>query len=177
MNYYYTHNYKDSKINSIQIKLASENSIIKWGSRKLPNGNIIGEIKTAQTMNYKTLKPENEGLFCEKVFGPIKDFECACGKKYENEFVGFCAQCGIEFISSQVRRNRLGYIKLVSPVVHTWYIKYISILLDISNKSIDSIIYCTDEILLDQLAVEIQSAGPTYMQCMFRNKQHACRLC
>ena len=147
MNYYFIQQLRDSQINSIQIKIASPECIVKWGSRKLPNGDIVGEVKTAQTMNYKTLKPENNGLFCERIFGPIKDFECACGKKYENEFVGFCAQCGIEFISSQVRRNRLGYIKLISPVAHTWYIKYISILLDISTKSIDSIIYCTDEVV------------------------------
>ena len=125
MNYYYKQNLKYSKINSVQIKIACYKSIKKWGSRKLPNGNIVGEIKTSQTMNYKTLKPEHNGLFCERIFGPINDFECACGKRCENEFIGFCAQCGIEFISSQVRRSRLGYIKLISPVIHIWYIKYI----------------------------------------------------
>ena len=132
MKYYsYIQHSKISKINSIQIKIASPYSIIKWGLRKLPNGEMVGEVKTAQTMNYKTLKPETTGLFCEKVFGPIKDFECACGKRYENEFVGFCAQCGVEFISSQVRRQRLGYIKLISPVLHIWYIKYISLFLSL----------------------------------------------
>ena len=147
MNYYYKQNLKYSKINSVQIKIACYKSIKKWGSRKLPNGNIVGEIKTSQTMNYKTLKPEHNGLFCERIFGPINDFECACGKRCENEFIGFCAQCGIEFISSQVRRSRLGYIKLISPVIHIWYIKYIALLLDIPIKSIDSMVYCTDEVV------------------------------
>lgn len=147
MEYYYVQKFQRSSIQSIQIAITSSQSIIQQGSRKLPNGEIVGEIKTAQTINYKTLKPENKGLFCEKIFGPVKDFECACGKRYENEFIGFCAQCGIEFVSSQVRRNRMGYIKLVSPVVHIWYIKYISVLLDLSSKCIDSIVYCTDEIV------------------------------
>ena len=150
MKYYsYIKYSKISKINSIQIKLASPQSILQWGLRKLFTGEIVGEIKSPQTMNYKTLKPENTGLFCEKIFGPIKDFECACGKFYENEFIGFCSQCGIEFVSSQVRRQRLGYIKLISPVVHIWYIKYISLLLNIPLKSIESIIYSTDTTIIN----------------------------
>lgn len=148
MNYYFLKNSTDSRINCVQIKVASPQLIMKWGSRKLPNGDIVGEIKTSQTMNYKTLKPENTGLFCERIFGPIHDFQCACGKNYQNELVGFCTQCKIEFISSQVRRHRLGYIKLLSPVVHIWYIKYIAILLDLSLKSIDSLVYCTDELII-----------------------------
>lgn len=147
MDYYYIHKFQDSSIQTVQITIPSSQSIINWGSRKLPNGEIVGEIKTAQTINYKTLKPENYGLFCEKIFGPIKDFECVCGKRYENEFVAFCPQCGIEFISSQVRRNRMGFIKLASPVIHIWYTKYLSILLDLPTKCIESMAYCTDEIV------------------------------
>ncbi len=147
MDFYQLINSKESKINSVQITIASSKTLKTWGSRKSVTGNLIGEIRTAQTMNYKTLKPENEGLFCERIFGPINDFECSCGKRYENEFIDFCSQCGIEYISSRVRRNRLGYIKLSSPVVHIWYSKYISLLLDIPKKSINSMIYCTDEIV------------------------------
>nr|YP_009240389.1 RNA polymerase gamma subunit [Gymnochlora stellata]BAU62523.1 RNA polymerase gamma subunit [Gymnochlora stellata] len=147
MNFYYIKKYKDSPINSIQINIASPKSIFNWSSRRKINDITIGEIETAQTMNYKTLKPENLGLFCEQIFGPINDFECACGKRYENESLDICSQCKIEYISSRVRRNRLAYIKLISPVAHIWYIKYISILLDISFKHLDSIIYCTDDIV------------------------------
>ena len=151
MNRYYIENLRDFRINSIQIKIASPEAIINWGSRFTPVGDIVGEIKTSQTINYKTLKPERAGLFCERIFGPINDFQCACGKKYEDELAGFCPQCKIEFQSSRVRRYRLGYIKLLSPVVHIWYIRYISILLDIPLKSINSIIYCTDDVMIKRI--------------------------
>lgn len=148
MDHYSLKNSTDSGINCVQIKIASPQLIIKWGSRRLPNGEIIGEIRTSQTMNYKTLKPENNGLFCEQIFGPTQDFQCACGKNYQNELIGFCTQCKIEFISSQVRRHRLGYIRLLSPVIHTWYIKYVAILLDLSLRSINSLVYCTDDLIV-----------------------------
>lgn len=151
MNRYYLENRRNFKINSVQIKIASPKAIIDWGSRLTPIGDVVGEIKTSQTINYKTLKPERFGLFCERIFGPVNDFQCACGKKYEDELAGFCPQCKIEFQSSRVRRYRLGYIKLLSPVVHIWYIRYISILLDIPFKSINSIIYCTNDVMIKRI--------------------------
>ncbi len=110
----------EAKIESINIGLTSPLRIRAWTSRKLPNGKKIGEVLNSKTVNYKTLKPEIGGLFCEKIFGPIKDFECSCGTK-KIEFKGkskFCPDCDIEFTASRVRRYRLGFIKLSSQVTH-----------------------------------------------------------
>ena len=98
---------------------------------------FLGKVTSSQTVNYKTLKPEKGGLFCERIFGPIKDFECSCGRKKNQIHQQYCSECFVEFTSSRVRRYRLGYIQLVSPVTHVWYLKtpsYISILLDMRRK-------------------------------------------
>jgi DNA-directed RNA polymerase beta' subunit len=137
-------------VDSISISLASSECIRKWAERVLPNGKIFSQVTTAQTVNYKTLKPEKGGLFCERIFGPIKDFECACGKKPTKNQKIFCLSCNVEFTSSQVRRYRLGYIELNSSVTHVWYLKsipsYISILLDMSKKKVENIAYCIETI-------------------------------
>lgn len=149
------------QVESIRIGLSSSEQIKQWAERTLPNGKIIGQITSSQTVNYKTLKPEKGGLFCERIFGPIKDFECACGKKKTKVYQRFCNECDVEFTSSTVRRHRLGYISLVSPVTHVWYLKgrpsYISILLDIPRKKIEAITYCTEIIDTIQLGEEIES--------------------
>ncbi len=136
-----------TKIESISIGLASPIRIRKWAERILPNGKKIGEITTSKTVDYKTFKPEPGGLFCEKIFGPINDFECSCGTKKLKSQNQFCPNCDVEFTASRVRRYRLGYIKLVSPVVHIWYLKgrpsFISLLLNIDRKRLESIIYYT----------------------------------
>ena len=136
------------KIESIRIGLASPEHIKKWAERTLPNGKTIGQVTSSQTVNYKTLKPEKGGLFCERVFGPVKDFECACGKKKTRPQQKYCSECDVEFTSSRIRRYRLGFIQLISPVAHVWYLKgrpsYISILLDIPRKKVEAITYSTE---------------------------------
>jgi DNA-directed RNA polymerase beta' subunit len=135
------------QIDSIRIGLASPIQIKQWAERHLPNGKILGQVTSSQTVNYKTLKPEKGGLFCERIFGPIKDFECSCGKKKNKLEQEFCPDCLVEFTSSRIRRYRLGYIQLSSPVTHIWYLKgkpsYLSILLNIRRKKLEAIAYCT----------------------------------
>jgi DNA-directed RNA polymerase beta' subunit len=139
---------KVRQVESIRIGLASPERIRKWAERTLPNGKILGQVTSSQTVNYKTLKPEKGGLFCERIFGPIKDFECSCGRKKNQIHQQYCSECFVEFTSSRVRRYRLGYIQLVSPVTHVWYLKgtpsYISILLDMRRKKVEAITYCTE---------------------------------
>lgn len=134
------------KVESINIGLAAPNRIRKWAERILPNGKKVGQVTNSQTVNYKTLKPEIGGLFCERVFGPVKDFECSCGTKKMKSQQQFCPNCDVEFTASRVRRYRLGYIKLASPVTHIWYLKgrpsFLSLLLDISRKELEPIVYC-----------------------------------
>nr|UXD06228.1 RNA polymerase beta' subunit [Eutreptia sp. CCAC 1914B] len=144
-----------NKLNEyIKIKMASPEKIIKNSQRTLPNGQIIGEIKKSETINYKTLRPQIGGLFCEQIFGPIKDWECQCGKykkiQHKNSFdrtnkIIICQRCKVEIIKSRIRRYRLGFIKLQTPIVHIWYIKnipsYISILLDEKAQNLEKILY------------------------------------
>ncbi len=100
---------------SIRLSLADPETIRSWA---------MGEVKKPETINYRTLKPEKDGLFCEKIFGPVKDFECACGKYKRTKFKGiFCERCGVEVTHSRVRRERMGYIDLAAPVVHIWYFR------------------------------------------------------
>jgi DNA-directed RNA polymerase subunit beta' len=118
----------------------------KWGERALPNGQIVGEVTKPETINYRTLKPEMDGLFCERIFGPVKDWECHCGKYKRVRYKGIvCERCGVEVVESKVRRHRMGYIQLAAPVTHVWYLKslpsYIAILLDIPLKDVEQIVY------------------------------------
>ena len=139
---------KITKVDSIRVGLAPPERIKKWAERALPNGKIVGQVTSSQTVNYKTLKPEKGGLFCERIFGPVKDFECSCGRKKNKTQQQFCPDCDVEFTSARVRRYRLGYIQLVSPVTHVWYLKgtpsYISILLEMRRKKVEAITYCTE---------------------------------
>jgi len=139
---------KLSKIESIRVGLAFPERIKKWAKRTLPNGKIVGQVVSSQTVNYKTFKPETGGLFCERIFGPLKDFECACGRKKNKKHQRFCPDCDVEFTVARIRRYRLGYIQLVSPVAHVWYLKgrpsYISILLNMKRKHLEAITYCTE---------------------------------
>jgi DNA-directed RNA polymerase subunit beta' len=139
---------KITKVDSIRVRLAPPERIKKWAERTLPNGKIVGQVTSSQTVNYKTLKPEKDGLFCERIFGPVKDFECSCGRKKNKTQQQFCLDCDVEFTSARVRRYRLGYIQLVSPVTHVWYLKgtpsYISILLEMRRKKVEAITYCTE---------------------------------
>src|SRR6056300_624265 len=130
----------------VKINLASPERIKKWGERTLPNGQIVGEVTKPETINYRTLKPEMDGLFCERIFGPIKDWECHCGKYKRVRYKGVvCERCGVEVAESKVRRHRMGYVQLAAAVTHVWYLKglpsFISILLDIALKDVEQIVY------------------------------------
>ena len=130
----------------VKINLASPQRIKKWGERALPNGQVIGEVTKPETINYRTLKPEMDGLFCERIFGPVKDWECHCGKYKRVRYKGIvCERCGVEIVESKVRRHRMGYVQLAAPVTHVWYLKslpsYIAILLDLPLKDVEQIVY------------------------------------
>lgn len=123
----------------IKIKLASSFRILQWANRKLPNGQFVGEVQKSETINYRTFKPEMDGLFCERIFGPSKSLECACGKYKRVRYEGLiCERCGVELTESRVRRHRMGYINLIYPVTHVWYINsrpnFMALLLEIEES-------------------------------------------
>nr|YP_009863483.1 RNA polymerase beta' subunit [Dalbergia odorifera]YP_009863566.1 RNA polymerase beta' subunit [Dalbergia yunnanensis]YP_009866039.1 RNA polymerase beta' subunit [Dalbergia vietnamensis]QHD47029.1 RNA polymerase beta [Dalbergia tonkinensis]ATL23401.1 RNA polymerase beta [Dalbergia odorifera]QHD47278.1 RNA polymerase beta [Dalbergia odorifera]QKD77536.1 RNA polymerase beta' subunit [Dalbergia odorifera]QKD77619.1 RNA polymerase beta' subunit [Dalbergia odorifera] len=138
------------KHQQLRIGSVSPQQIIAWAKKILPNGEIVGEVTKPYTFHYKTNKPEKDGLFCERIFGPVKSGICACGnyrvigdKKDNNKF---CEQCGVEFVDSRIRRYQMGYIKLACPVTHVWYLKrlpsYIANLLDKPLKELEGLVYC-----------------------------------
>lgn len=129
----------------IKIKLASPVRILQWSNRRLPNGQFVGEVQKSETINYRTFKPEMDGLFCERIFGPSKSLECACGKYKRVRYEGLiCERCGVELTESRVRRHRMGYINLIYPVTHVWYINsrpnFMALLLEVEEyeKKIDT---------------------------------------
>ena len=127
------------EFNYIKIKLASPFRILQWANRKLPNGQFVGEVQKSETINYRTFKPEMDGLFCERIFGPSKSLECACGKYKRVRYEGLiCERCGVELTESRVRRHRMGYINLIYPVTHVWYINsrpnFIALLLEVEES-------------------------------------------
>jgi DNA-directed RNA polymerase subunit beta' len=129
----------------ISIRLASPEVVKRWSS---------GEIKKAETLNYRTLKPEKDGLFCEKIFGPAKDWECHCGKLKGKKFKGTkCDRCGVEVLHSSVRRQRMGHIDLAAPVTHIWFFKIISsrigAILDLTMKELEKVIYYEEYVVID----------------------------
>ena len=133
--------------NSIKIGIASPEKIREWSK---------GEVKKPETINYRTLKPEKDGLFCEKIFGPQKDWECHCGRYKRIRYKGIvCDRCGVEVTKSKVRRERMGHIELAAPIAHIWYFKGIpsrvGLMLDVSPKSIEKVIYFSAYIVTDPL--------------------------
>tara|TARA_B100000767_G_C19774985_1_gene542093 strand:- start:1115 stop:2944 length:1830 start_codon:yes stop_codon:yes gene_type:complete len=154
----------------IRINLASPNRIQSWGKRILPNGQCVGEVTKPETINYRTLKPEMNGLFCERIFGPVNDWECHCGKYKRVRHRGIvCERCGVEVIESKVRRHRMGFIKLASPVTHVWYVKArpskIALLLGLSLKELEQIIYFNAYIVINHDNV----VGLSYKQLLTEN--------
>ena len=134
-----------NKFESMQIGLASPQKIRSWS---------YGEVKKPETINYRTLKPEKDGLFDERIFGPTKDYECACGKYKRIRFKGrVCDRCGVEVTSSKVRRERMGHIELAAPVSHIWYFKGIpsrmGLVLDMSPRALEEVIYFASYVVLD----------------------------
>lgn len=134
-----------NNFDSMRIGLASPDVIRKWSH---------GEVKKPETINYRTLKPERDGLFCEKIFGPTRDWECHCGKYKRIRYKGIvCDRCGVEVTRSKVRRDRMGHIELAAPVSHIWYFKGIpsrmGLILDISPRSLEKVLYFASYIVLD----------------------------
>ncbi len=129
----------------IRISIASPERILKWS---------YGEVTKPETINYRTLKPERDGLFCERIFGPTKDWECFCGKYKRVRHKGIiCERCGVEVTDSKVRRHRMGHIKLAAPVSHIWFLKgipsYLGLLLDMSLKDLEQVIYFNNYVVID----------------------------
>lgn len=134
-----------NNFDSIQIGLASSDKMRSWS---------YGEVKKPETINYRTLKPEKDGLFCERIFGPTKDYECACGKYKRIHYKGIvCDRCGVEVTKSQVRRERMGHLELAAPVTHIWYFKGIpsrmGLILDMSPRALEEIIYFASYVVTD----------------------------
>ena len=130
---------------SIKIGLASPEKIREWSR---------GEVKKPETINYRTLKPEKDGLFCERIFGPQRDWECHCGKFKRVRYKGIvCDRCGVEITKSKVRRERMGHIELAAPVSHIWYFKGIpsrmGIILGMSPRALEKILYFASYVVLD----------------------------
>ena len=129
----------------IRISIASPERILKWS---------YGEVTKPETINYRTLKPERDGLFCERIFGPTKDWECYCGKYKRVRHKGIiCERCGVEVTDSKVRRHRMGHIKLAAPVSHIWFLKgipsYLGLLLDMTLKDLEQVIYFNNYVVID----------------------------
>src|SRR6201747_572958 len=129
----------------IQIAIASPEKILSWS---------FGEIKKPETINYRTFKPERDGLFCARIFGPIKDYECLCGKYKRMKYKGIiCEKCGVEVTLSRVRRERMGHIELAAPVPHIWFLKSlpsrIGMLMDITLKELERILYFESYVVLE----------------------------
>jgi DNA-directed RNA polymerase subunit beta' len=144
----------EQRFDYVKIGLASPERIRQWGERTLPNGQVVGEVTKPETINYRTLKPEMDGLFCERIFGPAKDWECHCGKYKRVRHRGIvCERCGVEVTESRVRRHRMGYIKLAAPVAHVWYLKgipsYMAILLDMPLRDVEQIVYFNSYVVLE----------------------------
>ena len=147
----------------IKIGLASDEKIREWSK---------GEVKKPETINYRTLKPEKDGLFCERIFGPTKDWECHCGKYKRVRYKGIvCDRCGVEVTKSKVRRERMGHIELAAPVAHIWYFKgipsKIALILDISPRSLEKVIYFASYVVIDK-----GTSGLTKCQILNEKEYH-----
>src|ERR1700734_2710866 len=129
----------------LRISIASPDKILSWS---------YGEIKKPETINYRTFKPERDGLFCARIFGPIKDYECLCGKYKRMKYRGIiCEKCGVEVTLSKVRRDRMGHIELASPVAHIWFLKSlpsrIGLLLDMTLKDLERVLYFENYVVIE----------------------------
>ncbi len=144
---------KPTDFDAIRITLASPERILEWS---------FGEVKKPETINYRTFKPERDGLFCAKIFGPVKDFECNCGKYKRMKHRGVvCEKCGVEVIPSKVRRDRLGHIALVTPVAHIWFMRSlpsrIGVMLNMTLKEVEKVLYYECYIVLNPMDTELKA--------------------
>jgi DNA-directed RNA polymerase beta' subunit len=131
-----TEDQKPKDFDALQVMIASPEKISSWSH---------GEVKKPETINYRTLKPERDGLFCAKIFGPVRDYECLCGKYKKMRYKGIvCEKCGVEVTSSKVRRSRMGHIELAAPVAHIWYVNSlpsrIGTLLGVKMKDLERVL-------------------------------------
>jgi len=143
---------KTTDHSAIMIQLASPDKIREWS---------YGEVTKPETINYRTFKPEKDGLFCERIFGPVKDWECNCGKYKRIRFRGMvCDKCGVEVTQSKVRRERLGHIELAVPIAHIWFFKglpsRVGQLLAMKVKDLERILYYESSVILDAGNTELQ---------------------
>ena len=139
---------------SVRVSLASPEMIREWS---------FGEVKKPETINYRTFKPERDGLFCAKIFGPIKDYECLCGKYKRMKYRGvICEKCGVEVTQTKVRRERLGHIELATPVAHIWFLRSlpsrIGNILNLSLKEVEKVLYCEAYIVIDPMETTLEEA-------------------
>ena len=144
--------YEPITFDAIKIGLASPEKILEWSR---------GEVTKPETINYRTLKPERDGLFCERIFGPSKDWECHCGKYKKIRYKGVvCDRCGVEITKASVRRERMGHIALAAPVSHIWYFKGIpsrmGLILDLSPRTLEKVLYFASYIVLDKGETNLQ---------------------
>ena len=135
----------EENFDEIKISIASPEQIRSWS---------YGEVKKPETINYRTFKPEKDGLFCARIFGPVKDYECLCGKYKRMKYRGIvCEKCGVEVTLSKVRRERMGHIELAAPVAHIWFLKSlpsrIAVLTDIPMKSLERVLYFESYIVIE----------------------------
>ena len=151
----FKNNNQTLNFDQIKISVSSPEQIRSWS---------FGEIKKPETINYRTFKPEREGLFCARIFGPTKDYECLCGKYKRMKFKGItCEKCGVEVTLSKVRRERMAHIELAAPVAHIWFLKSlpsrIGLALDITLKNLEKVLYFESHIVIDPLMSGVLKAG------------------
>ena len=157
---------KTTDFEAIKLKLASPEDISSWSH---------GEIIRPETVNYRTQKPEKDGLFCEKIFGPSKDWECYCGKYKKIRYKGIvCDKCGVEVTRSIVRRERMGHINLESPVTHIWFLRGISskigLILDLPATALEKVVYFANFVITD-VDEELKQATMEQIKQEFKNKK------
>ena len=156
-----------NKFEALKIGIASPEKIREWS---------YGEVKKPETINYRTLRPERDGLFCEKIFGPTKDFECSCGKykrvRYKNII---CDRCGVEVTRSKVRRERMGHIELATPVSHIWFFKGVpsrmGLVLDMSPRDLEEILYFVSYVVIDKGVTPLEKTTATVGQAQLAATQ------
>ena len=157
-----------SLFDKIKIGIASPEDVMGWSH---------GEVKKPETINYRTFKPERDGLFCEKIFGPVKDWECSCGRYKKIKYKGIvCERCGVEVTRSKVRRERMGHVELAAPICHIWYLKGVpsplSLILDISPRLLEKVIYFASFIIIDIDQDQIQELLPEVRRFVEVEKMH-----
>ena len=158
--------------NAVRVSVAGPEKIREWSS---------GEVKKPETINYRTFKPESDGLFCAKIFGPVKDYECNCGKYKRMKHRGVvCEKCGVEVIRSSVRRERMGHIELATPVAHVWFLRSlpsrIGSLLAMKLKDLERVLYYESYIVIDPGDTELE-LGEVIPEEKYRNPSHGISVC